>query len=180
MCLQNLIVSLPGTQFAFLCSTALVFQLVLSLSCCCTQSLSRLTLCDPMDCSPPASSVHGIFFLISQSLTIQDGGTILGVRLLFYCIITSKSSQKPYRKLLLDYSLHKIAPYISYLILSWVNPRWLDPSFIHRIFQATHWSGLPFPSTGDLSYPGIKNASLGPPALAGQLIIIASPGKPTI
>ena len=22
---------------------------------------SRLTLCDPMDCSPPGSSVHGIF-----------------------------------------------------------------------------------------------------------------------
>ena len=25
------------------------------------KSLSRVRLCDPMDCSPPASSVHGIF-----------------------------------------------------------------------------------------------------------------------
>ena len=28
--------------------------------CCCLVVKSRLTLCDPMDCSPPVSSVHGI------------------------------------------------------------------------------------------------------------------------
>ena len=27
----------------------------------CLHAQSRLTLCDPMDCSPPGSSVHGIF-----------------------------------------------------------------------------------------------------------------------
>ena len=27
----------------------------------CAKSLSHLTLCDPMDCSPPGSSVHGVF-----------------------------------------------------------------------------------------------------------------------
>ena len=27
---------------------------------CALASQSRLTLCDPMDCSPPGSSVHGI------------------------------------------------------------------------------------------------------------------------
>ena len=27
----------------------------------CAQMLSHPTLCDPMDCSPPGSSVHGIF-----------------------------------------------------------------------------------------------------------------------
>ena len=38
--------------------------LVHGLSCCKTESevtQSFLTLCDPMDCSPPDSSVHGIF-----------------------------------------------------------------------------------------------------------------------
>ena len=30
-----------------------------------------------------------------------------------------------------------------------------------------HWSGLPFPSPGDLSNPGIKPSSLMSPALAG-------------
>ena len=30
------------------------------LFCCCLVTKSRPTLCDPMDCSPPGSSVHGI------------------------------------------------------------------------------------------------------------------------
>ena len=31
------------------------------LECACVQAQWCLTLCDPMDCSPPSSSVHGIF-----------------------------------------------------------------------------------------------------------------------
>ena len=33
---------------------------VFSHLCVCAQSLSHIWLCDPMDCSPPGSSVHGI------------------------------------------------------------------------------------------------------------------------
>ena len=33
----------------------------ISLLECCEVVQSRLTLCDPMDCSPPGSSVHGAF-----------------------------------------------------------------------------------------------------------------------
>ena len=33
-----------------------------------------------------------------------------------------------------------------------------------------YWSGLPFPSPGDLPYPGIKPASLMSPALAGRSV----------
>ena len=39
-----------------------------------------------------------------------------------------------------------------------------------------YWSGLPFPSAGDLSDPGIEPQS---PALAGRFFTIESPGKPT-
>ena len=39
-----------------------------------------------------------------------------------------------------------------------------------------HWSGLPFPSPGDLSNPGIKHAS---PALAGEFFTAEPPGSPT-
>ena len=35
--------------------------------CCCLVAKSRLTLCDPMDCSPPGSSVYGI----SQASTLE-------------------------------------------------------------------------------------------------------------
>ena len=38
-----------------------------------------------------------------------------------------------------------------------------------------YWSGLPFPSPGDLPRPGIKPAS---PALAGRFFTTEPPGKP--
>ena len=68
----------------------------------CAYSLSRVQLCDPIDCSPPGSSVMGF-------------------------------SRQEY------------------------------------------WSGLPFPSPGDLTDPGIKPAS---PALAGRFFTAEPPGKP--
>ena len=37
-----------------------------------------------------------------------------------------------------------------------------------------HWSGLPFPSPGDLCDPGIEP----PPALAGAFFTTKPPGKP--
>ena len=41
-----------------------------------------------------------------------------------------------------------------------------------------YWSGLPFPPSGDLPYPGIKLASLASPALAGRFFTATPPGKP--
>jgi len=40
----------------------------------------------------------------------------------------------------------------------------LPGSSVHGIFQQEYWSGLPFPTLGDLSNPGIELAS---PALEG-------------
>ena len=40
-----------------------------------------------------------------------------------------------------------------------------------------YWSGLPFPSPGDLPDPGIKPGS---PALAGVFLTTEPPGKPFI
>ena len=37
--------------------------------CCCSVTKSCLTLCDPMDCSPPGSSVHEIL----QARTLEYG-----------------------------------------------------------------------------------------------------------
>ena len=41
-----------------------------------------------------------------------------------------------------------------------------------------YWSGLPFPTPGDLSDPGIEPASPASPALAGRFFTTALPGKP--
>ena len=41
-----------------------------------------------------------------------------------------------------------------------------------------YWSGLPFPSLGDLPDRGIKPVSPGSPALAGGLFTTGPPGRP--
>ena len=48
---------------------------------------------------------------------------------------------------------------------------------VHEIPRQEYWSGLPFPSLGELPNPGIKPAS---PALAGRFITAELPGKPML
>ena len=43
-----------------------------------------------------------------------------------------------------------------------------------------YWSGLPFPSPGDLSDPGIEPVSPAFPALAGGFFTTEPPGKPYV
>ena len=53
----------------------------------------------------------------------------------------------------------------------------MDPpgSSVHGFPRQKHWSGLPFPSPGDLPDPGIEPRSL---ALAGGFFTSEPPGKP--
>ena len=51
----------------------------------------------------------------------------------------------------------------------------LPGSSVPGIDQARTWSGLPFPSPGDLPDPGIKPA---PPALADGFLTTEPSGKP--
>ena len=52
------------------------------------------------------------------------------------------------------------------------------PGFsIHGIFQAEYWSGLPFPSPGDLPHPGTEPGS---PALQADSLPSEPPGKPWV
>ena len=43
-----------------------------------------------------------------------------------------------------------------------------------------YWSGLPFPTPGDLPDPGIESASPASPALAGGFFTTEPHGKPNI
>ena len=52
----------------------------------------------------------------------------------------------------------------------------LPGSSVHGFLRQEYWSGLPFPSSGDLSHTVIKPVS---PALAGRFFITEPPGKPT-
>ena len=55
------------------------------LSCCCSVAQSCLTLCDPMDCSPPGSSIHGVF----QVRVLEWGAIALAIDKL--CFLNSKN-----------------------------------------------------------------------------------------
>ena len=44
-------------------------------------------------------------------------------------------------------------------------------------FALAYWSRLPFPTPGDLSYPGIKPTSLMSPALIGRFFTTSATGK---
>ena len=50
----------------------------------------------------------------------------------------------------------------------------LPGSSIHGILQTEYWSGLPFPSPGDLPEPGIEPGS---PALQADALTSEPPGK---
>ena len=50
-------------------------------------------------------------------------------------------------------------------------------SFLHEISQQEYWSGLPFPSPGNLPYPRIKLTSLAYPALAGLVLAPRPPDE---
>ena len=44
-----------------------------------------------------------------------------------------------------------------------------------EVFRQEYWSGLPFPTPGDLPDPGIEPGS---PALAGRIFTTVPPGNP--
>ena len=46
-----------------------------------------------------------------------------------------------------------------------------------EFYRQEYWSGLPFPSPGDLPDPGTEPASLVSPALAGGFFTTEPPGK---
>ena len=55
----------------------------------------------------------------------------------------------------------------------WTAAHQAPPSM--RFSRQGYWSGVPFPSPGDLPNPGIEPA---PPALAGRFFTTAPPGNP--
>ena len=68
------------------------------------------------------------------------------------------------------------------LCLTLCNPMDCSPpgSFVHGILQWEYWSGLPFPTPGDLPNPGIESMCLMSPALAGRFFTPVPSGKPKL
>ena len=92
-------------------------------------------------------------------------------------ILSSSSSSSSKNALLSPaLTLHSVAQ--SFLTLR--DPVDYSPpkSSVHGISRQEYWSGLPFPSPGDLPNSGIKPASLTFPTLAGGFFTAEPPGKP--
>ena len=66
------------------------------------------------------------------------------------------------------------------LHLTLCNPLDCSPSgsSVHGIFKQEYWSGLPFPTPGDLPDPGIEPTSPASSALAGGFFTTVPAGKP--
>ena len=107
----------------------------------CAKSLQLCpTLCDPMDCSPPGSSVHGI----SQA------------RILLLLLLSRFSRVRLCAAP--QTAAHQAPPSLGFSRQEhWSGLPFPSP----RILQ-----GLPFPPPGDLRHPGIKPSS---PALVGGI-----------
>ena len=56
----------------------------------------------------------------------------------------------------------------------------LQTSLSMEFFRQEYWSGLPFPSPGDLPERGMEPMSLESPVLVGRFFTTAPPGKPSI
>ena len=101
-----------------------------------------------------------------QDISYLSGDTYIHTHILyifiyyiFICII--------YFYILYIFHVYIFALLVTQLCLTFYDP--LDCSLlgssVQRIFQQKYWSGLPFPTPGDLSDPGIEPTSPVSPAL---------------
>ena len=75
-------------------------------------------------------------------------------------------------------TLRKTVPECVFSSSALCNPMDWSPSVSMEFSRQEYWSGLPFPTLGDLSDSGIKSVSLASPALADGFFTTAPPGKP--
>ena len=111
------------------------------------------TLCDPINSSPPGSPIPGI----------------LQVTTLEWVAISFSNAWKWKVKV-------KLLSRVQLFSTSWTAA--FEAPLSMGFSRQVYWSGLPFPSPGDLPYPGIEPAPLVFPALAGGFSTTAPCGKP--
>ena len=114
-------------------------------------------LCDPVDCSPPGSSIHGIL----QARILEWVAIFFSSKLT--CVLSRlKVKVKSLSRVQLFATPGTIA----------------GQALLCKEFSRQEcWSGLPFPSPGDLPHPGIEPRS---PALQTDSLPSEPPGKPVV
>ena len=128
----------------------------------CSAPMSCLTLCNPMDCSLPGCSVHGIFQeRVLELVAIFFSRAILFPSFLAFCDLQAssclytrgRSSPGNWELYYWIAWFHLVAK--SYLTLGtpWTVAHQAPLSM--GFSRQEYWSGLPFPSPGDILDPGI-------------------------
>ena len=160
------------------------------------------TLCDPMDCSLPGSSVHGIFqvWILEWGLPLPSPG--VGVAIAF-----SRGSCRPRdrtwvsrivgrrftvwatRDDLPSWPIFKCMCVCVCTHMCKLSPVWLFVTpwtVAHQVPlpmefpRQEYWSGLPYPSPGGLPNPGIKPMSPLSPELLADSLLAEPLGKPRL
>ena len=139
------------------------------------------TLCDPMDCSPPGPSGHGISqarMLEWIAISFSRGSSWLRDQTCISCIagefFTTEPPGKPttvYLKLKIKVKV-KLLSHVWLFVTPWTVAYQAPPSM--GFSRQEYWSGLPFPSPRDLPDPGIKPRS---PALEAKSLPSQPPGR---
>ena len=137
--------------------------------CLCMRAQSCLTLCNPMGCSPPACSVHGIipawrteWVPISSSRGSSWPRDRTASPALACRFFTTEPPGKPCSQHTCYWSFRCMLSCIGFFATPWTAA--CQAPLCMEISRQAYWSGLPFPSPGDLPDPGIEPVSLASPA----------------
>ena len=139
---------------------------------------SYVTLCNPIDCSPTGTSIHGI----NKARTVEWRGDYSN-----HHFAVEKRAQKSQSSCLRSLWNRRagIGMHCCYLVAKLCLTLFVIPrTAAHQaplsvgFPRQEYWSGLPFPSPGDLPDPGMEHTSLASPALAGGFFTTEAPGKP--
>ena len=157
-----------------------------------------LTLCDPMDCSLPGSSIHGIFqatVLEWVAISFSRGSSQPRDQTQVFCIagrhftiwatwwvvvFNEMMSVKNFThsRYLSTYGIlsSESGPIPFWVVLCTIpNPFWTWAESSMEFSRQEYWSGLLFPSPGNLLDPGIK---LGSPTVQADSLPSEPPEKP--
>ena len=118
-----------------------------------------MTLCDPVDCSTPGLPVHHHPKELAQSHVHRISDAIQPSR----PVAPFSSRLQSFRASgSLASEVTGVGPNVRLLETPWTTAPQAPPSM--GFPRQEDWSGLPFPSPGDLPHPGIKPTSLASPA----------------
>ena len=133
--------------------------------CCCLVAQLCLTLCNPIDCSPPGSPVYGWSQSTGQLQLIMQKKSRVWVRSLWK-VRADINTWENFACVLSCFS------HVQLSSTQWTIACQALPSL--GFSRHEYWRGLPCPSPGDLPNSGTEPRSLTSPSLAGRFFTIST------